>query len=411
VRRPCIRSLLIVLAFLSAPAGARETPPDLILINGKIFTAAAARPSVQALAVRGERIVAIGESSRIVALAGPNTKRIDLAGRRVIPGINDAHDHLDIVPPDTVSLEFTNQDPTWADARQIIAALDSKAPPGALLRGDIGLSVFKDRAVNRDSLDRAAPKHAVILTSITGHAAILNSAALATLGFHDGEPDPMAGEFEKSPDGRLTGIIREYAVLQIGRRLADLTDDAQAEGQLREFFSAAVQFGITSLWRVRFEHGDGLYPDLVPRARALGIIVVQNPSHFAIVDTLAHLDPKQFEKAQPLRSLLAAGIPVALGSDGPLNPFLNILFAVTHPNDPPEAITPEQAVVAYTRTSAYAEFAEKDKGSLEPGKLADLAVLSRDIFQIAAAELPDTRSVLTLVGGKIVYNANALTIQ
>jgi predicted amidohydrolase YtcJ len=61
-------------------------------------------------------------------------------------------------------------------------------------------------------------------------------------------------------------------------------------------------------------------------------------------------------------------------------------------------------VIAYTRTSAYAEFAEKDKGSLEPGKLADLAVLSQDIFEAPAADLPKTESLLTMVGGKIVYN-------
>jgi hypothetical protein len=163
--------------------------------------------------------------------------------------------------------------------------------------------------------------------------------------------------------------------------------------------------------RVRFEHGDGLFPDLIPRVKALGIVVVQNPSHLTIVTDFAGLDSKQFDKAQPLRSLLAAGIPVALGSDGPLNPFLNIMFATMHSNQPSEAITREQAVVAYTRTSAYAEFAEKEKGTLEPGELADLVVLSQDIFQVATADLPKTQSVLTLVGGKIVYDANILKID
>jgi predicted amidohydrolase YtcJ len=84
------------------------------------------------------------------------------------------------------------------------------------------------------------------------------------------------------------------------------------------------------------------------------------------------------------------------------------MFASTHPDRPSEAITREQAVIAYTLTSAYAEFAEKDKGSLEPGKLADLAVLSQDIFSVPTAELPKTQSVLTLVGGKAVYDAGVL---
>jgi len=76
-----------------------------------------------------------------------------------------------------------------------------------------------------------------------------------------------------------------------------------------------------------------------------------------------------------------------------------------------EGITREQAVIAYTLTSAYAEFQEKEKGTLEPGKLADIAVLSHDIFTVPIPELPKTMSVLTLVGGKVVYKAKAANIN
>ena len=160
--------------------------------------------------------------------------------------------------------------------------------------------------------------------------------------------------------------------------------------------------------RVRLEHGDGLFPDLIPRAKEMGVVVVQNPFHLNVGTIFPGL---VLEHAQPLRSLLAAGIPVALGSDGPTNPYLNIMFASLHANRPSEAITREQAVVAYTLTSAYAEFTERDKGSLEPGKLADLAVLSQDIFTVGASDLPKTESVLTMVGGKIIYDANVITTQ
>jgi predicted amidohydrolase YtcJ len=169
--------------------------------------------------------------------------------------------------------------------------------------------------------------------------------------------------------------------------------------------------GGSAVWstrRVRFEHGDGLYPDLIPSAKALGIVVVQNPTHLAAGSVLPGL---VLTKAQPLRSLLDAGIPVALGSDGPMNPYLNIMLASIHPDRPAEAITREQAVIAYTRGSAYAEFAEKEKGSLEPGMLADLAVLSQDIFTTPLPGLPKTESVLTLVGGKVVYDAKVVHPQ
>ena len=87
------------------------------------------------------------------------------------------------------------------------------------------------------------------------------------------------------------------------------------------------------------------------------------------------------------------------------------MFASLDPDRPSEAITREQAVIAYTLTSAYAEFAEKDKGSLEPGKLADLAALSQDIFTVDASDLPKTESVLTMVGGKTVYDAKVIPHQ
>jgi predicted amidohydrolase YtcJ len=164
--------------------------------------------------------------------------------------------------------------------------------------------------------------------------------------------------------------------------------------------------------RVRFEHGDGLTPDLIPRVKEMGIVVVQDPTHLAGVNALPAIGiVLEKLKAQPLQSLLAAGVPVAFGSDGPPNPYLNIMFASLDPDRPSEAITREQAVIAYTLTSAYAEFAEKDKGSLEAGKLADLAVLSHDIFTIDSSELPKTESVLTLVGGKIVYDGKVLPLQ
>jgi predicted amidohydrolase YtcJ len=161
--------------------------------------------------------------------------------------------------------------------------------------------------------------------------------------------------------------------------------------------------GGASAWkgrRVRFEHGDGIFPDQIARLKKDGIIVVQNPIHLAPIVPPGVV---AFEKSQPLKSLLAAGIPLAFGSDAPVNPYLDIMFA-THPgNRPSEAITREQAVTAYTLTSAYAEFQETEKGTLEPGKLADIAVLSQDIFTVPTPELPKTVSVLTIVGGKVVY--------
>jgi predicted amidohydrolase YtcJ len=160
--------------------------------------------------------------------------------------------------------------------------------------------------------------------------------------------------------------------------------------------------------RVRFEHGYGLTPDQLDRAKNLGIVMVVNPTHFSFGEVLnTRIGAERTSHYQPLRSLIEAGIPVAIGSDIPNNPYLNILFATIHPSNPREAITREQAVMAYTSGSAYAEFAEKVKGKLIKGMLADLAVLSQDIFTIPADQLPVTESVLTIIDGKIVYENSA----
>jgi predicted amidohydrolase YtcJ len=544
-------STLFVLLHLVFAYG--QTPdPDLVLVNGKIFTSNTTQPFIQALAIRGDRIAAVGTSEEMKRLAGRNTRIVDLGGRTAIPGFNDAHIHLGIHPTNWVQLQLQGPDPSWSELKAAIL----KAPKNVGLMADIGLKVFYDTDVNRDLLDQVAPDQPVMLSTLTYHAAILNSAALKVVGVREDLADPMGGRYERSPDGKLTGVLREYSARAAFRKLTDLTSDTDALSELRKRFDEFARLSITSIqdmsneiapehcvallkqiptpirvrvirmpnttpkgrdtqegrslpnhpaplltisgmkwmldgvpventfeprqraagqppkqveqavaelgmtfpntelramlqeslrdhdqlllhvggypasaamldamqaaagkkvWagrRVRFEHGDGLFPDLVPRVKEFGIVVVQNPAHLnarAMAPQLFHETPT--EKLQPLRSLIEAGIPVAIGSDGLVNPYINILLASTHPDRPSEAITREQAVIAYTLTSAYAEFAEKDKGTLEAGKLADLAVLSQDIFTVSASDLPRTTSLLTIVGGKVVYDANVIKLM
>ena len=189
--------------------------------------------------------------------------------------------------------------------------------------------------------------------------------------------------------------------------------DAGIDTVLDAFESTAGEDG--SAWltlRPRLEHADMFEPAHFARAKKLGLIIVQNPSHLMIPDVMKARLGDRVTRIQLLKSMLKADVPLAFGSDGPLNPFLNIMFAVTHPGNPAEALTVEEALVAYTRGSAFAEgmdgptgqWMEARKGTLAVGKLADLAILSQDIFKVAVPDLPKTTSVLTVVGGRVVHD-------
>ncbi len=186
---------------------------------------------------------------------------------------------------------------------------------------------------------------------------------------------------------------------------------ASGDGAVAQAFSVMTAAGSPLRWqsrRVRIEHGDLLAGDLVPRAKNLGVIVVQNPAHLSIRDLDARFGPARAATVQPLRSLLEAGVPLAIGSDGPLNPGLNLMLATLHPNNPKEALTREQALRAYTHGSAYAEFAEQEKGTIAPNMLADIAILSQDIFTAPPDSLAATTAVVTIVGGKVVFESKEM---
>lgn len=529
-----------VLAFSACAAAA----PDTVLVNGKVFTANDAQPWAQALAIKGERVIAVGDTPAILAMAGPSTRRLDLGGRTVVPGFNDAHLHVAARP--AVFQVPVPDEPTTAMVEEALARAERDAPAGLRLQLQIGARVLDDATVDRAWLDARVPARPVILHAYTGHGMILNSASLSQVGIDESIQDPEGGHFGRAAGGRLNGRVFEYAEQLVWRRLTARLPAAEAPAAYARISREALALGLTSIqlmgdadrhakvvaglvsadtpirwramrfpmregggelqdskppvppqptrridsrgmkwildgspierlaalrapyadrpatsggmnfsperltqvvgwaygsedplavhavgdaaieaylrtlaaagraetWRAkrpRLEHGDMLAPDLIPRAKALGVVVVQNPAHFMLRDAMqARLGEARLASIQPMKSLLAAGIPVALGSDGPLSPFLNIMFATLHPVNPAEALSREQAVVAYTRGSAFAEFAEKDKGHLSPGALADLAVLSSDLFTVPADQLPAITSVLTLVGGRTAHDAGVI---
>src|SRR5215467_11052887 len=179
------------------------------------------------------------------------------------------------------------------------------------------------------------------------------------------------------------------------------------------------ELGSADRWlavRMRLEHGDGLVGDRLARAAELGMVVDQQPIHLMAVMNARGSSIQDLRWGQranhfaPLRSLLAAGVPLALSSDANgaedvANPFLNMMIAITYPRRPDEALTREQALAAYTTGGAYAEREEAQKGRIVRGMAADMAVLSQVVLTVPIDTLPATTSLLTVVDGTVVYSS------
>jgi len=174
--------------------------------------------------------------------------------------------------------------------------------------------------------------------------------------------------------------------------------------------------------RLRIEHAQVLAPEDIPRFSQLGIIPSMQPTHCTSDMGWAEkrVGPQRIQGAYAWRSLLKTQVHMPLSSDFPgetLNPFYGIYAAITrqdvdgNPSDgwrPEQRLTLDEALRGYTREGAYAEFEEKQEGSLEPGKLADLVVIDKDITQLESRpkEILSIRVMKTFIGGKVVFDAS-----
>lgn len=212
-------------------------------------------------------------------------------------------------------------------------------------------------------------------------------------------------------------------VLELDRRNFQVITHAIGDLAIRttlDAYEAAGRANGARDRRFRIEHIENIHPADIPRFGRLGVIAAMQPYHCYPEPNLANVwarnvGPARLANSFAWHSIAAGGARLAFGSDWPvvsLDPFIGIQNAVTRQNAKGEPatgwvgeqkVTLDQALAAYTRDAAYAQFEDNLKGTIEPGKLADIVVLSQDLFAVKPLEIRKTTPVLTIVGGKIVY--------
>ena len=206
------RTVIAVIAGLTFAIGISfAQSADMVIVNAKVYTANPQQPSATGIAVKAGRILAVGED--VAAYTGPETKRIDVAGRAVIPGFIDSHGHMLALGMAQSSLDLHGV-LSPQEIQAIVANRSHSKKPGEWITGfgwDQNLWRAKEFPT-KDPLDAAAPDNPVVLTRVDGHAIWVNSKALALAGVSDKAVDPSGGRVARDEAGHPTGVFIDNAM-------------------------------------------------------------------------------------------------------------------------------------------------------------------------------------------------------
>jgi predicted amidohydrolase YtcJ len=240
-------SAAILIAALAAPDAFAAERADIILLNGRIVTVDSRFNIAQALAIRGERILAVGRNADVLEFQAKGTRVIDLKKQMVIPGLIDNHAHFIRAPEhDELRLDGVT---SRARALALLTERVRKARPGEWIvtLGGWAEDQFTDdpRGFPLAELDRIAPDNPVVLQAIYVHS-YLNSAALKASGIDSATPDPRGGSIEKDASGKPTGIVRGAGGVAFVAARIPLPDKEQWLANVRNYVAGLNAMGITA---------------------------------------------------------------------------------------------------------------------------------------------------------------------
>lgn len=229
-----------MLAAASRSTAVQQSVADLVLLHGEVATVDAQRPRAQAIAIRGDRILAVGSDAEIQKLAGAATKVVDLRGRLAIPGFIEGHGHYLALGESKLVLDLTKAR-SWDDIVAQVAEAARTAKPGSVIRGRGWHQEKWTRPPQPNvegvplhaSLDAVSLANPVVLEHASGHAVFVNAAALKLAAITGKTADPPGGEIVKDEHGEPTGLLKETAQRLVADAIARLPKPSPAEAEAR----------------------------------------------------------------------------------------------------------------------------------------------------------------------------------
>ena len=253
----------------SAPAPSGE-PVTLAVVNARVWTGDARRPWADAVAVRGERIAAVGSSAEIRKLAPPGARIIDARGQMLVPGFHDAHVHFIDGGFRLASVQLRDAT-TPAEFVARIKAFAAGVPAGTWITGgDWDHEQWGGQLPERGWIDSVTPDHPVWVNRLDGHMSLANSAALRAAGVTRATPEVDGGAIVRDAAGEPTGVLKDNAMSLVDAKVPDPSPDRK-DGALDAAMRHVARHGVTSV------HNMGSWDDLATlrRAHAAGRLVTR----------------------------------------------------------------------------------------------------------------------------------------
>lgn len=245
------RLLILALAGFAAvlpPATARaQAYADTILVGGKVWTGNPSQPEAEAIAILDGRIAAVGSDAEVRRWAGPGTTTLELRGRRVVPGFNDAHVHFFDGGQGLASVQLRNA-PSPEAFRDRIGAYAATLEQGRwVLNGNWDHERWTPASLpTRQLIDAVTPANPVFVNRLDGHMALANSLALQLAGINRDTPDPPGGSIVRDADGEPTGVLKDAAMNAVYAVIPE-ANAAEIATALRAAMREANENGVTSV--------------------------------------------------------------------------------------------------------------------------------------------------------------------